>query len=179
MKRLVIRWCHALQHIRHTLDGGEAISSVCSPGGNQSNAFYERTMHQGLVRRRSRNISHLGMCVFRTLTCLHRTDSRPRPRHIARNIHCLLRTARLIRTPCFLVFSVNPRITRHTLWKRRGGAVNIEKETDFSLFSPIDPQFSLLSAYPGTGWFLPNFLHTRFYVAIMVVAARTLVTRTK
>lgn len=29
------------------------------------------------------------MCVFHTLTCLHRTDSGPVPRHIACNIHCL------------------------------------------------------------------------------------------
>lgn len=125
---------------------------VCSPGGNQSNASYERTMHQGLVRRRSRNISHLGMCVFRTLTCLHRTDSRPRPRHIARNIHCLLR---LIRTPCFLVFSVNPRITRHTLkasWRR---CEYREREGGF-LFSLRSIQFSLLSAYPGTGFLPPS-----------------------
>lgn len=61
-------------------------------------------MRHGLVRRRSRNISHRWMCVFRTLTCLHRTDSGPRPRHIACNIHCLFHGSLNSDTlfPCFL-----------------------------------------------------------------------------
>lgn len=78
--------------------------SWLAPSGNQSNVSYETIMRHGLVRRRSRNISHRWMCVFRTLTCLHRTDSGPRPRHIACNIHCLFHGSLNSDTlfPCFL-----------------------------------------------------------------------------
>lgn len=95
------------------------------PSGNKNSILYERTMRQGLVWRRSRNISHRGMCILRTLTCLHRTDSGPRPRHIACNIHCLFHGSLNSDTlfPCFLCkFTITPVVALKTSREQyRGG----------------------------------------------------------
>lgn len=91
--------------------------------GNQSNIPYERTMSQGLVRRRSRNISYGGMCVFRTLACLQRTDSGACVRDTLRAISTVCSTARLIQTPCFLVFSVHSLLCYRLRWKRYAASV--------------------------------------------------------
>lgn len=113
-------------YLRHKLWVSRNVISQCNLNRNETAISYGGATCHDLIQRRSRNISRGRMCVFRTLTCLHRTDSGPR-RDTLRAISTVCFTLAWFGSPRFCVFSVNPLLHRRLSKRRVNTAVTHSK----------------------------------------------------